>query len=64
MNNQYCKVGSVTPITSGTQAIAALEFRYQAFVEKAADTAYMNTSLGEFFKRKAQGIQKVLENLS
>jgi len=64
MTNQYCKVGAVTPITSGTQAIAALEFRYQKFIEKAADAAYINTNLGEFFKRKAQGIKKVLEQLA
>ncbi|RDY60906.1 hypothetical protein [Flagellimonas nanhaiensis] len=63
MNNQYCKVGSVTPITSGSHAISVLEFRYRAFMEKAADTAYMDTNLGEFFKRKAQGIKKVLESL-
>lgn len=63
MKNQYCRVGAVTPITSGAQAVSVLEFRYQQFIEMAADAAYINTNLGEFFKRKAQSIQKVLENL-
>lgn len=61
---QYCKVGAVTPITSGNQAVAALEFRYQDFIAKAADATYIDTNLSEFFKRKAQGIKKVLENLA
>ena len=64
MKNQYCRVGAVTPITSGNQAISILEYRYQAFIEKATDATYINTNLGEFFKRKAQEIQKILENLS
>ncbi|PWL38208.1 hypothetical protein DKG77_07975 [Flagellimonas aquimarina] len=63
MKNQYCRVGAVTPITSGNQAVSILEFRYQSFIEKAADATYMDTNLGEFFKKKAQGIKKVLENL-
>lgn len=64
MKNQYCKVGAVTPITSGSQAVPILEFMYQNFIEKATDATYMGTNLGEFFKRKAQGIKKVLENLA
>ncbi len=64
MNNQYCKVGTVTPITSGNQAISVLEFRYRNFIEKASDATYVNTNLGEFFSRKAQGIKKVLESLA
>lgn len=63
MKNQYCRVGAVTPITSGNQAVSILEFRYQSFIEKAADATYMDTNLGEFFKRKAQGIKRILENL-
>ncbi|WP_421721943.1 hypothetical protein [Alloalcanivorax xenomutans] len=54
----------MTPITSGNQAITVLEFRYQKFIEMAADAAYINTNLGEFFKRKAQSIKKVLEQLA
>lgn len=64
MDNQYCKVGTVTPITSGNHAISVLEYRYKTFLEKATDATYINTNLGEFFKRKAQGIKKILENLS
>ncbi|MEO9510536.1 MAG: hypothetical protein ABJN84_16745 [Flavobacteriaceae bacterium] len=64
MKNQYCRVGAVTPITSGNQAISVLEFRYQSFVEKAADAMYIDTKLGEFFNRKAQEIKRILENLA
>ncbi|MBO0321936.1 hypothetical protein J0X14_06490 [Muricauda sp. CAU 1633] len=60
MNNQYCRVGTVTPITSGSQAITILEFRYKNFIEKAANG---DSHLVEFFKRKAQSIKKVLESL-
>ncbi|UII78814.1 hypothetical protein [Flagellimonas sp. CMM7] len=63
MKNQYCRVGAVTPITCGNQAVSILEFRYQSFIEKATDATYMDTNLGEFFKRKAQGIKRILENL-
>ncbi|MGX1929586.1 hypothetical protein [Flagellimonas sp. 2504JD4-2] len=64
MKNQYCKVGAVTPITSGNQAVTVLEFRYRNFIEKAADATYIDTNLGEFFKKKAQNIKKILEDLS
>ena len=63
MKRQYCKVGAVTPITQGQQAVAVLEFRYQNFLEKAADLTYTDTKLAEFFEQKAQKIKKVLENL-
>ncbi|AWX43486.1 hypothetical protein HME9304_00474 [Flagellimonas maritima] len=63
MNNQYCKVGAVTPITSLNQAVSVLEVMYQNFIEKAADATYMDTDLKEFFNRKAQGIKKTLESL-
>ena len=63
MEKQNCRVGAVTPITSGAQAVAVLEFRYQNFIEKAADTTYIGTALGEFFEKKAQNIQKILESL-
>ncbi len=64
MKNQYCRVGAVTPITSGSHAVSILEFRYQNFIEKAAEATTLDTNLSEFFKRKAQGIKKVLENLA
>lgn len=62
MNNQNCKVGAATPITSGAQAIQVLEEMYRNFMEKSANEA--NAHLGEFFKSKAQGFKKVLESLS
>ncbi len=63
MENQNCRVGTVTPITSGNQAVAILEYRYQNFLEKAADVTYIGTELGEFFERKAQSFKKALESL-
>ncbi|WP_437397015.1 hypothetical protein [Flagellimonas lutimaris] len=64
MNNQYCKVGSVTPITSVSQAASVLEVMHNNFMEKAASVSGKDTQLGEFFKRKAQSIKKVLESLA
>ena len=64
MNNQNCRVGTVTPITSGSEAISVLEVMYNNFIEKAADVSQVDARLGEFFKRKAQGIKKVLESLA
>ncbi|MEX0291335.1 MAG: hypothetical protein AB3N14_19685 [Flavobacteriaceae bacterium] len=62
MENQYCRVGAVTPITTGRQAVALLEFQYQNFIEKASmDNA--DAKLREFFEQKALKIQKMLENL-
>ncbi|AEM69457.1 hypothetical protein Murru_0403 [Allomuricauda ruestringensis DSM 13258] len=63
MNNQYCKVGSVTPITSVNQAASVLEVMHNNFMEKAASVAGKDTQLGEFFNRKAQSIKKILESL-
>ena len=63
MENQYCKVGTVTPIDQGRQAIALLEFRYQSFMEKAANMEYADARLREFFELKALKIRKLLENL-
>ena len=63
MENQYCKVGTVTPIDQGRQAIALLEFQYQNFMEKAANIEYADTRLGEFFELKAIKIKKMLEKL-
>ena len=63
MENQYCRVGSVTPITSGRQAVALLEFQYQNFLEKASDVEYADARLREFFEHKALKIQKLLETL-
>ena len=63
MEKQYCKVGSVTPMTSGNQAIALLEYQYQSFMEKATNIKYSNTKLGDFFERKAKRVQKLLEEM-
>jgi hypothetical protein len=63
MEKQYCRVGSVTPMSTGRQAITLLEEQYQSFMEKASNIKYRNTNLGEFFEQKAQKIQKMLEEL-
>ena len=63
MQKQYCKVGAVTPITSGNHAISTLEVRYASFLQKASESQ-LNPNLGEFFKRKAEQIRKVLESLA
>lgn len=63
MEKQYCKVGAVTPITGGKQALSILRLRYENFVEKAARMATINSRLGEFFDRKAQQLKGVLDNV-
>ena len=63
MDNQYCRVGSVTPITSGHHAVAVLEYRDQNFLQKASDRNISDTNLAEFFENKAIQLKKVLENL-
>ena len=63
MEKQYCKVGTVTPITAKTNAITMLEYQYQIFLDKASNMKYSNTKLGEFFEKKAQKIQKAIDSL-
>lgn len=63
MENQYCKVGSVTPMTANRNVISILEYQYQNFMEKASNMEYTDAKLVEFFEHKAQKIQKILENL-
>ncbi|WP_411031369.1 hypothetical protein [Spongiimicrobium sp. 3-5] len=63
MEKQYCRVGTVTPITSGSHAITLLEYQYQSFMDKASNLKYTDTQLGEFFEQKAKKIQKILEGL-
>ena len=63
MDNQYCKVGAVTPITSGHHAVAVLEYRYNNFLQKASDSNIADSRLVEFFENKAHQLKKVLENL-
>ncbi|QLG46238.1 hypothetical protein [Costertonia aggregata] len=63
MEKQYCKVGTITPLSDGERAIALLEHQYQNFVEKASRMEYAGTKLGDFFELKAKKIKKTLENL-
>jgi hypothetical protein len=63
MEGQYCRVGSTTPITSGSHAGSRLESYYKAFISMASDTKYAGTQLGEFFEQKALKIKKTLDNL-
>ena len=63
MENQYCRVGTVTSITSGHHAVAVLEYRYNSFLQKASELKGSDTRLLEFFENKARNIKKVLESL-
>lgn len=63
MENQYCKVGAVTPIANGHDAVAFLEYQYKSFMEKAANIQYADAKLREFFEQKALKVKKILENL-
>ncbi len=63
MKNQYCKVGSTTPITSGSHAVAILEYRYQNFMEMATNEENIDAKLVEFFESKALQIKRILEDL-
>lgn len=64
MNNQFCKVGATTPITSGSNALNILEYRYQVFLEKAKEATSMNNQLEGFFKRKAEAFKNILDSLA
>ena len=63
MENQYCRVGSITPMRNERLTVSLLEYQYQSFMEKASDIKYANTRLGEFFENKARQIKKILESL-
>ena len=63
MENQYCRVGAVTPITSEQQSVAVLEYMYQNFLEKASALNGKDSRLVEFFEHKAQKIKRILEDL-
>ncbi|MGB5314886.1 MAG: hypothetical protein WBN56_02710 [Robiginitalea sp.] len=61
MENQYCKVGSINPIRSGSQELHLLRHQLQHFNQKAMEAAQKNSSLKDFFERKAEKIQKMLQ---
>ena len=61
MENQYCKVGAITPIAADRNMIHLLEYQYQNFLEKASNIN--DAKLVEFFELKATKIKRVLENL-
>ncbi len=63
MENQNCKVGATTHITSGSHAPDRVESYYNLFVSLASDTQYAGTQLGEFFDRKARSLKKLLDEL-
>ncbi|MDX1768528.1 hypothetical protein [Arenibacter troitsensis] len=64
MENQYCKVGSVSTITNAYKEISFLEHQYQSFMDKASSTKYSNSKLAEFFELKAAKIQKIIQTLA
>lgn len=63
MENQYCKVGAVTPIVADNDARTLLEYQYQNFLDKANNLEYADAKLVEFFEQKAQKIKRLLENI-
>ncbi|WP_297762068.1 hypothetical protein [uncultured Muriicola sp.] len=63
MENQNCKVGATTHITSGSHASDRVESFYNSFATMASDTQYVGTQMGEFFDRKARSLKKILEEL-
>lgn len=63
MNNQYCKIGSVKPITSGNSAVAVLEHRYHRFLERASDPSGIDARLIDFFEAKTKSLKRALESL-
>lgn len=63
MENQYCRVGSITPNVNGRQAVTLLEHHYQNLMEKADQLKKMNDRLAEFFEHKALQVKNILENL-
>ena len=63
MNNQYCKIGEVKPITSGSSAMTILEERYQRFLEKASNASGIDAKLNDFFQAKVKSFKKALETL-
>jgi len=63
MDNQNCRVGSVTPLTAKGNIITLLEYQYQNFLDKASNMEYTDAKLVEFFEQKAHKIQRTLENL-
>lgn len=63
MENQYCRVGSITPNLDGRQAATLLEHHYQNLMEKADQLKAMNDKLGEFFENKALQVKQIAENL-
>lgn len=61
MENQYCKVGAITPVKGGRKGIQLLESLYNHFIQKASEVAHSDTHLSEFFEQKAQKIQRMLQ---
>lgn len=61
MENQHCKVGTITPIAANRNMIHLLEYQYQNFLDKASNIN--DAKLVAFFELKATKIKRILENL-
>lgn len=61
MENQYCKVGTVTPIAADRNVVHLLEYQYQNFLDKASHIN--DAKMIAFFELKASKIKRMLENL-
>ncbi len=60
MEKQYCKVGTVTPLGSGSQELRLLKDQLRHFNQKAVEAAQKDSRLKDFFESKAEKIQKML----
>ena len=63
MNEQYCRIGAITPVADGSLGADWLEIQYRFFMEKAAEAAQAESGLRDFFERKAAQFQRMLQNL-
>ncbi len=61
MEKQHCKVGASYSLESEDQALHLLENQLRHFKEKAAEAVQEGSALHEFFERKVQKIQKMMQ---
>ncbi len=61
MEKQYCKVGAIHSLDTGSHGLHLLENLKSHFTRKAAEATQSGSGLQEFFERKAQKFQKSLQ---
>ncbi len=63
MNQQFCKVGAIHPLGEGQKGIDLLENQYEYFRARAEEVKATNAKFGDFLERKAQKVQRLLNEL-